>query len=145
MSSEHTNDLSLIVKEITEIKTMQKSDRERIGEIRDIAAPIHKLVANVEHLVIQMREQNLRTDKVVDMYDARMSKQGKRIGDVEKDAEGRNVMVNKHQKRIEDLESDVEEIKTKGSKRLDGFIEKIALVIIGAVIATLLYNIGFSF
>jgi len=129
--------------ENTMIKTKQNNDHTRIEEIKGLATQIHKLAASVEHLAEQTREQNVRIEKFIEAFDARLGKQGERIGSLETVAERRAVVLEKHQKRIEGLEKDVDELKTKGSRRWDGAVEKVICVVIGAVIMTVLYSIGF--
>ena len=78
----------------------------------------------------------------IDTYDNRLKSQGERIGKLETSAETQSVISTKHQGRLEALENDVDYLKTKGSRRWDGIIEKAACVIVGAIIMFVLYQFG---
>ena len=132
-----------VLQDITVIKTKQNNDHARIEEIKGLATQIHKLAASVEYLAEQTKEQNARIEKFIAAFDARLTRQGERTGNLETVAEGRGVVLDKHQTRIENLEKDVDELKTKGSRRWEGIVEKIAYVLIGAIAGAFLYFIGF--
>ena len=135
-----------ILQDIVEIKTKQNTDHSRIEENKALVAPIHKLSANIEHLTAQLKGQNERIDKLVDVSEGRLKGQGERIGKIESIAEKQTVIIQKLQKRIEVLEKDVDDIRTKGSKRLDGIIDgalgKIVCVVLGAILMFVFYQFG---
>ena len=138
-----------IQREIAVIKTKQNNDHTRIEENKTLGTEIHKLSANLMHLTEQLKGQNERMDKLINTYDTRFisydtrfNNQGERLGAVESHLNVQKVMIDKVLKRLDDVESYVDYIRTKGSRRWDGIVEKVGLVIVGAVIMFILYQFG---
>ena len=131
-----------IQQDIAVIKTKQNNDHLRIEENKTLGMEIHKLSANLKHLTEQLRGQNERMDKLINTYDTRLNTQGERIGTVEAHSNVQKVINDKVLKRLVNIENDVDELKTKGSRRWDGIVEKVGYVIVGAVIMFILYQFG---
>ena len=128
--------------EIAVIKTKQNNDHARIEENKALGLEIHKVSVNLGHLTEQLRGQNERMDKLINTYDTRLNTQGERIGSVEAHAKVQEVVNGKVLKRLDDVECDVDELKTKGSRRWDGVVEKVVFVIVGAILMFILYQFG---
>ena len=131
---------------ITEIKTKQNNDHLRIEENKSLGMQIHKVSINLENLTEQLKGQNERMDKLMDTYDTRLSRQGERVGKCEISLESQSVITEKLLKRMDDVEADVDDIKTRGSKRLDGILDgvigKVICVVLGAILMFILYQFG---
>lgn len=136
-----------ILQDIAAIKTRQKTDHDRIDEnkalIKPLTIQLERLATNFEHLATQVRGSNERIDKIVENTEVRQKSLGERTGKIEVVLAQQTTVSEKLLQRMAVVEADIEAIKTKGSKRLDGIVEKVICVVIGAVIMAALYRFGF--
>ena len=135
------------------IETKQKNDHGRIDEnkalIKPLTTQMERLTTSIEHLIDQVKGSNERMGKMAEKIDESLRGQGERIGDHDTAIERLTVISEKLIKRMDSVESDVDELKTKGSRRLDsikdGIIGKVICVGIGVIIPIaffILYRLG---
>jgi len=146
MNTEQT--IQAILTDIATIKARQKTDNDRIEEnkalIRPLTTQLERLATNFEHLATQVKGSNERIDKIVENAEVRQKGLGERTGRIEVAVEKQSVISEKLLQRMTAAEADIDEIKTKGSKRWEGLIEKIICVVVGAAIMAILYRFGVS-
>ena len=131
-----------IQKDIAVIKTKQNNDHARLEETKALSSEIHKMSINIGNLTEQIKGQNERTDKLINDYNSRLQNQGVRIGAVEVQAKAQEVVSETVLKRLDAVEGDVDGLKTKGTKRWDGVVEKIIFVVVGAGVMFVLSRLG---
>jgi len=121
--------------------------------IQAMAVQMERLATGLEHMTIQMRGQNERMDKIVDNTATSMKEQGERVGKLEIGSETQVVVISKLTKRVDGIEDDIKgrlektelavnELKTRGSRRLDGIIDKITCVAVGAAVMYFMARFG---
>ena len=87
---------------------------KRITRNEDMTSHMHKLTASVEALYNEVRGQNARMEKILTNIESSLTRQGERIGELEK----------------------------KGSKKLETIFATVVTVIITAVVMYFIGNIG---
>ena len=137
-----------ILQDVAAIKTRQKTDHDRIDEnkalIKPLTVQLERLATNFEHLATQVKGSNERIDKIVENTEVRQKSLGERTGKIEIAMAQQITISEKLLLRMAAVEQDMEAIKTKGSKRLDGIVEKVVCVVIGAAVMAILYRFGLS-
>jgi len=145
-----TQNIQMIQQKIAIIETKQKTDHGRIEEnkalIKPLITQLERLATNFEHLITQVKGSNERMDKIVENTENRLKSQGERAGKLEIAAESQSIISQKLLKRMDDVEADVDDLKTKGSKRLDGILDgiigKVICVVLGAALMAFLHQVG---
>ena len=129
-------------KELAVIRVKQNNDHTRIEENKVMSTQIHKCTSMLEHLTAQFSNQNEQWNRYISSFDQRMKEHGERIGDVELTVGKHTVVIPKITQRLDDTEASVDELKTKGSKRLegimDGVIVKVIFMVLGAALMYLI-------
>ena len=148
MNIDRLNDnMQALASDLASVKAKQDGLLKNFEGLQNLAVEMGRLNVNLENLANQTAQNGENLVRFSETMGERIKGQGERIGGMERNVERNSLLIEKNSTRLDLVETKLEEIKLRGVKRLngivDGIVDKLIYVFVGAAIFYLIYRMGF--